>query len=274
MDTINISELKIFAHHGVFDEEKRDGQEFIVNAVLFSDLEKAALSDDLRSTVNYAEVCETIRDVMKKNTYDLIETAAQDCAYAILRIFSRVCRVDIEVRKPNAPISMDFGYVSVKVSRSWHDVVLALGSNLGNKLDFINAALEKMDDSPMIKDMKVSKLLDTEPYGGVVQDRFLNGVVKLKTLYSPHGLLDFCHELENKAGRVRTVHWGPRTLDVDIIFYDDLVLNENDLVIPHPDMQNRDFVLAPLAEVAPEMVHPVLNKSVSALFRELTEGRR
>lgn len=272
MDTIHIDRLKIFAHHGVFREEKQKGQEFIVNAVLHTDTEKAGLRDDLNETVNYAEVCKTIHEVMTKNTYDLIETAAQECAYAVLRGYDRVCGIDIEIQKPDAPIDMDFGYVSVKISRSWHEAVLSFGSNMGDRKAYIAAALESMEKSSMIKDMKVSKLLDTEPYGYTDQEVFLNGAVALKTLYSPRGLLDYAHELENNAGRVRTIHWGPRTLDVDIVFYDNIVMNEPDLVIPHPDMQNREFVLEPLSEIVPNYIHPVLNKSVSALYKELSEG--
>ena len=111
----------------------------------------------------------------------------------------------------------------------------------------------------------VSSVIETKPYGGVEQDDFLNGVVEIETMYSPYALLDFLHELEQKADRKREIHWGPRTLDLDIIFYDDEISDDVNLTIPHPDMQNRDFVVLPMCELAPNYIHPVFGKKMSDL---------
>ena len=94
--------------------------------------------------------------------------------------------------------------------------------------------------------VRESQRIVTSPYGGVEQPDFINGVVEIQTLLSPEELLNLLHRIENKHGRTRELRWGPRTLDLDILFYDDLVLDSSDLTIPHRDLQNRDFVLVPL----------------------------
>ena len=117
--------------------------------------------------------------------------------------------------------------------------------------------------------MRCSKLLVTKPYGGVEQDDFLNGAIEIETLLSPMELLTFLQQLEQEAHRERKVHWGPRTLDLDILFYDDLILDTPDLHIPHADMANREFVLQPLSDIAGDFRHPVINETVDALLAAL-----
>ena len=126
-----------------------------------------------------------------------------------------------------------------------------------------------MADNEFILVKQTSTLITTAPYVGVEQDEFLNGVCQIETLYTPEELLDFLHLLEQAAHRERKVHWGPRTLDLDILLYDNLVMYTHELAIPHIDMQHRDFVLAPMAEIAPYVEHPVLHKSMLQLWKEL-----
>ena len=116
---------------------------------------------------------------------------------------------------------------------------------------------------------KLSSYLVTKPYGGVEQDDFLNACLMLKTLLSPEELLARLHEIEQAAHRERIIHWGPRTLDLDILLYDDLILETEDLVIPHPGMHLRDFVLKPLREIAPNKRHPIFQKTVAQMEEEL-----
>ena len=119
----------------------------------------------------------------------------------------------------------------------------------------------------------MSDFITTAPYGGVEQDDFLNGALKLRTLLPPEELLDRLHEIEAQANRKRIIHWGPRTLDLDILLYDDLILDTPDLYIPHIEMQKRDFVLEPLAQIAPYARHPVYQRTVSQLLELLKEGK-
>lgn len=271
MDRICIDELKVFAHHGVFEHENINGQNFYINAVIYVDTECAGMTDELEYSVDYGSVCSLISDVMTRNTFRLIETAAQSIAEAVLTSFSPVQSIEVEVRKPEAPIEAEFGSVSVKIHRGWHTAVIAVGSNMGDSRSIIGAAVEELRRSRYIKELRQSELIVTKPYGYTEQADFLNGAVVCRTMYSPHGLLGFMQSIENKAGRTREIHWGPRTLDLDLIFYDDEIINDEKLVVPHPDMENRAFVLRPVAEIAPFYRHPVLGASVSQLLKRLEQ---
>lgn len=266
MDKIKIQNLEVFAKHGVFKEETALGQKFLLNATLYTDTRKSGKTDELSDSTNYGEVCHFMTEYMRNNTYQLIEAAAEYLAEAMLLQFSLIKKIDLEIKKPWAPIGLPLESVSVQIERGWHQVYLSIGSNMGDKkvhLDFAAATLKGMSK---IKDIIVSDYIQTEPYGGVEQDMFLNGAVALQTIMTPEELLTVLHEIEAKAGRERLIHWGPRTLDLDILFYDDLVMDSEDLIIPHIDMQNRTFVLEPLAQLCPGKVHPVLRQTVKQML--------
>lgn len=269
LDEIHIRGLRIFAHHGVFQEETRLGQTFVVNATLYTSTRKGGLLDSLEDTISYADVCLFLTDYLQKNTWKLLEAAVEHTCRALLQQFPLLRKVELELEKPSAPIPLPFDSVSVRVIRGWHRCFVALGSNLGDKQAYLDGAVEALRTDPCIRLTQVSSYLVTAPYGGVEQDDFLNGAVELKTLYDPQELLDRLHEIEQNANRKRLVHWGPRTLDLDILFYDDLVQDDPSLTLPHPDMQNRDFVLRPMAELAPNFLHPVFQKTIGQLLKEL-----
>ena len=270
MDSIKINNLEVFGHHGVFEEETKLGQKFVVSAELFMELRQAGLSDDLTMSVHYGEVCRAINDFMKEKNYYLIEAVAEDMAKMILLKFERVARVKLEIKKPWAPIGLHLEEVGVSIERGWHDAYIGLGSNMGDRNDYIDSALMRMEDDDDIIVCEVSELTISKPYGYTDQDDFLNGVAHIKTLYTPSELLRCLNQMETLAGRTRDIKWGPRTLDLDILFYDNMVIDSDNLTIPHADMQNRDFVLKPLNEIAPWLRHPVLNKTVSELLKDLS----
>jgi 2-amino-4-hydroxy-6-hydroxymethyldihydropteridine diphosphokinase len=132
---------------------------------------------------------------------------------------------------------------------------LGLGSNLGDRRQHLRDAVDTLSDPDAgLGFVAVSPIYETDPVGGPDQDRFLNLVVELDTACSPRELLAICHRLESAAGRVRVEHWGPRTLDVDVLWIEGVTLDEPDLVVPHPRMWERRFVLAPLRDLAPDLV--------------------
>lgn len=269
MDIIRIDNLEVYAYHGVYDEEKEKGQYFYVNAELYTNTRKAGMNDDLDASTNYGTVCDFIHDFMTKHTYGLIETVAEQLAQALLLEFKLVKSVLLEIRKPHAPIEKEFESVSVEIERGWHEAFVAFGSNLGDKEKFIDEAIEALSNLPQINIVAISDKIVTEPYGNVEQDVFLNGVMKIETLLPADELLQILQKVEEHAGRERKIHWGPRTLDLDIIFYDDDIISEDDLIVPHPDMKNRDFVLKPLMQIAPYKLHPVYRKTISDIYAEL-----
>ncbi len=269
MDQIKIQNLEVFGHHGVFSEETKLGQKFLVNAVLYTDVREAGRSDDLHKSIHYGDVCHYMTKFMQNHTYKLIESAAEHMAEAMLLDFPRLEKVDLEIKKPWAPIGLPIETVSVEISRGWHRAYLSIGSNMGDRKRYLEEAVKELRENRKIRGVKASQWIETEPYGYTEQELFLNGAVSLKTIYTPHELLDELHVIERAAGRERLIHWGPRTLDLDIIFYDDCILEETDLIIPHADMQNRMFVLEPLAELCPGKVHPVFRKTVLQMKKEL-----
>ena len=131
---------------------------------------------------------------------------------------------------------------------------LALGSNLGDRLANLQTAVDGLAATDGITLVAVSPVYETDPVGGPVQDDFLNAVVEVTTTLDPHALLAVCGRLEQEAHRVRIERWGPRTLDVDVLLVDDLRIATEDLEVPHPRMWERAFVLAPLHDVAPDLV--------------------
>jgi 2-amino-4-hydroxy-6-hydroxymethyldihydropteridine diphosphokinase len=131
---------------------------------------------------------------------------------------------------------------------------LALGSNLGNRLAHLQHAIDALASTDSVRIDAVSRVYETEPVGGPPQEAFLNAVVGVTTDLEPHPLLEVAHRLEREAARERGERWGPRTLDVDLLLYDDREIDTADLTIPHPRMWERGFVLAPLRDVAPDLV--------------------
>ena len=268
-DQIKITDLEVFANHGVFPEENKLGQKFLISAVLYTDTRKAGKTDDLTASIHYGEVSAFITKYMKEHTYQLLERVAETLAEEMLKSISGLCKIDLEIKKPWAPVGLPLKTVSVKISREWHTTYIALGSNIGDSETYLNEAVEKIGQIPTCTVEKVSSYLVTEPYGVTDQPDFLNACLKMRTLLYPEELLKELNRIEKEAGRERIIHWGPRTLDLDILLYDDIVLEEDDLCIPHVEVHKRSFVLEPLAEIAPYKRHPVYGKTVREMLEEI-----
>lgn len=269
MDIIHIKDLEVFAKHGVFKEENTLGQRFIVSAELYTDFSKAIINEDLDESIDYGKVSMLITEFMQNNTFKLIETVAVKLSYFLLLNLNHLKEVKIEIKKPWAPIGLPLDTASVEITRGWHTAFLSLGSNMGDKNKYIENAINALKSNEYIKLIKISPIYETEAYGGVEQDNFLNGCVEIKTILTPYELLDLLNKIEADNNRERILRWGPRTLDIDIIFYDNYVINTEALSIPHIDMHNRLFVLQPLNDIAPYIYHPIKNKTISELLTEL-----
>jgi len=146
---------------------------------------------------------------------------------------------------------------------------IGVGSNVGDREANCRKAFELLADTGRV--ISVSSMYRTEPVGYKEQEDFINAVVSIETDLSARELLDACRAIEGRLGRKRTLRWGPRTIDLDILLYGDQIMNQPHLVIPHPLMTTRKFVLVPLVEIAPEVMHPVLHKTAEQLLRELKD---
>lgn len=269
MDKIFIKDLQIFANHGVLKEEKELGQKFIISLELQMNLKKASASDDLNKTVNYAKLCCEVEKEFKKESYDLIETAAEKIAEYILLNYEIVEGVKVLLKKPWAPIGLNLDYAAVEIERKWHTAYLGLGSNMGDRSKNLQDAIEIIQASENNKVSKVSDLYETKPVGYLEQDDFMNCALELKTLFNPEELINFLLLTEQQLKRERVIRWGPRTIDLDLLLYEDLVTSEEHAIIPHPRMTERLFVMKPLSDIAPYIVHPLTKKRMIEIATEL-----
>lgn len=272
-DEIHVKNLEVFANHGVLPEETALGQKFILSLTMYTDTRKAGKTDNLEDSTHYGWVSKFMTEFTKTHPCKLIEAAAEQLAEAVLLRYPLLKGVTLEIKKPWAPIGLPMETVAVKITRFWHRAYLGLGSNLGDKKAYLDRAVEALNETPGCRVEKVSSYHVTAPYGGVEQEDFLNGCLALDTLLPPQELLERLHEIEAEAHRERTVRWGPRTLDLDILLYDDLVLETDDLILPHVEMHKRGFVLNPLKEIAPNKRHPILKQTVTELAAALSGDR-
>jgi len=151
-------------------------------------------------------------------------------------------------------------------------VFIAIGSNLGDKISNCRRAIDEI--AGFYEIVKVSSLYETEPVGNEDQPNFINSVAEIRTDISPHELLAHLNRIEEKLGRVRSEKWGPRTFDLDIIFYGDQIIKDDNLIIPHPRAHLRRFVLEPICEIAPEFIHSEIKISVLELLKNLPDNKK
>lgn len=269
MDKLYIKDFEVFAYHGVFPEEKTLGQKFLISVTLTLDMREAAITGDLTKSVHYGELCHALEIEFKKESYDLIETAGEMLATYVLENYDMVSHVSIMIKKPWAPILKSMDTVAIEINRGWHEAYIGLGTNMGERSQNLTDAIEAIKNTSGIEMIKRSEIIETEPWGYTDQDAFLNCVVKVKTFIPPHALMSLLLEIENSLKRERSIHWGPRTIDLDILFYDNLISDNPHIVLPHPLVHERAFVMESMAEIAPHFVHPLLNKRMAEIFETL-----
>lgn len=242
--------MEFEGHTGCLDFEKTDGQKFIVSLDIFMDRIKGCYTDELADTVDYARIYEITKDIVSGDKGNLIETLAQKVSDGVLKSDDRISRVRVTVSKPEAPVKGIFETMEVTIERCRKEfVILSLGSNMGDREANLLAAEERLRNLPGVEGFKYASIYETEPVGLEEQPYFLNTCVGFYTDIEPFDLLGRIHEIEHELLRTREVHWGPRTIDIDIIFYGDRVIMDPVLTIPHPRWNVRSFVTVPLKEI-------------------------
>ncbi len=248
MNYIKIKDLEIFAFHGVHQEEKKLGQKFIVNCKLGFNTQRAAQTDSVEDTMHYGFVANDIIEAMEKKSYDLIETAVDK---VVEKLFDKYQfeSIELELVKPWAPIRKHVSSVSVSVNYERRITYIGLGSNVGDSNQYFDRAISAINNLPLTKVVECSDRIETKPYGNIEQDNFLNAVLKIETMLTAEVLLNKLNEIEASCGRTREIKWGPRTLDLDILLYGNEIIHTDRLIVPHPELHLRSFVLTSLVEL-------------------------
>lgn len=271
MDKIHIKDLEIIGFHGAIPEEKVLGQKFVLSFELDVDLRQAGKNDDLTKTVHYGELAQKVEEEFTKTSYDLIEKAAEEICEFVLLNYPLVKKVKLLLKKPWAPTRKHVEYVAVEIERKWNKVYIAAGANLGDKEETLKEAIYIIDKRKDCVVTKVSNFYTTDPVGYEDQDQFVNCVFEINTLQTPSELMDTLLEVEKDFKRERIIRWGPRTLDLDIIFYNDIISYDEHILIPHPRAHERQFVMKPMCDINPYYVHPIYRKRVMDISSELGE---
>jgi dihydroneopterin aldolase / 2-amino-4-hydroxy-6-hydroxymethyldihydropteridine diphosphokinase len=259
LDTIEIRGLRVVGIVGALDEERTRPQPFEIDLDIETDIRQAGATDDLAATLNYAEPTLAAELVIKNEGHILLERVATRIAEEVLRS-PKVISVGVVVRKLQPPLPHDMASTAVRIHRTRSHLAfeprkrvrayIALGSNLGDRRAHLRRAIHGLPDT-----VAISSVYETDPVGTTGDSgRYLNMVVALDTDLDPFALLALCRRLENDAGRVRTYRNAPRELDVDVLLYAGVRIESDELTIPHPRMWERRFVMAPLADVGPEVV--------------------
>ena len=286
-DRIELRGLRVRGHHGVYDDERRTGQDFVIDAVLELDLSAAAASDDVADTVHYGDLAQRLADIVAGEPVNLLEALAQRLAEVCLAD-ERVAAVEVRVHKPQAPIPLEFADIAVTLSRRgrnrvgdldsgaegydggqqpppWEGTrtVLSIGSNVGDRAGHLRSAVAAFGDALVA----VSPVYETRPWGGVEQDPYLNAVLLVDGPAVPAYWLGRAHAAEQAAGREREVRWGPRTLDVDVVAVDGVTSDDPALTVPHPYAHERAFVLRPWLDLDPDAV--LTGRRVAGLLAQI-----
>ncbi len=280
MFKIFVKNLKLYGYHGVRELEKNDGQYFLFNIeVLIEDSDYSG-RDKLENTLSYSDVIREVKRINKTEKYDLLETFSQVLANRIMELSGLVRKVNIRIEKPSPPIDEKLDTVGVEYvldkdgsrpvrtrklkpgnienskTGDSNTVYLSLGSNMGNRKINLKKALKLLKGNPGIDIENISSLYETEPMYVEDQKSFYNIVVRasIESTMGPFELLGSIKAIEYGLGRRKVgTRYGPRLIDIDILYFGDEIIKSEILEIPHPKIIERKFVLLPLSEIAPDI---------------------
>ncbi|MEX0913667.1 MAG: 2-amino-4-hydroxy-6-hydroxymethyldihydropteridine diphosphokinase [Demequina sp.] len=296
LDQIMVEGVRVNGRHGVLESERETGQVFLADVVAHVSTRSAAAHDDLTRTVNYSDMADRTAEILAGDPAELLETVAEHIAKAVLEMDGVHCvdvvvhkpqaplhvefkDVQVRIRRDlrsgglwaDKRIGSSAGMADDPLApggaRTAHDdfdtrpdqpvpALLALGGNIGNVEQTLERAVHDLHRVTGIEVRSTSPLVRTPPAGGPPQDHYLNAVVRIHTALAPRELLGACQGIEMVYGRERSETNGPRTIDIDVIAYDDAVGRTADLEIPHPRAHERNFVLAPWMAMEPDAVLP------------------
>jgi dihydroneopterin aldolase/2-amino-4-hydroxy-6-hydroxymethyldihydropteridine diphosphokinase len=260
MDKLFITDLEVYGFHSVEPDTDKSGEKYIISAELSLNLKEAGDTDRFEDTVHLVKLCNEMSDVFTHNTHKQIERSAEEIATYILLHYPIVYHVAISIKKPWIQAGLTIDHTGIRIERQWHTVFLGVGSNLGDRMKHIRAAADLINSTEFTTITRTSQIYETEPHGYLEQEMFLNCVFEIQTLLTPRSLVSLLLDIEKKLKRQRKIHLGPRTIDLDILFYDNVITSFEEAVIPHPRLHERRFVLKPLCDIAPYLVHPILNE--------------
>ena len=252
-DRIFVENIQLYAHHGVYAEELKLGQKFEISLSCKLDPAPYTHDDHLRQTVSYARLTEIVVEASNAGPFKLVETLGETIALNILSAFPTIAEVSVTIVKPGAAVGAVIAGAGAEITRQRQEnFAIALGSNLGEKAQNLRAALAMLGNTAGIKLEAVSSFYKTPPWGNTSQDWFVNAVITGITSLSPQQLFLRAKQIEFALGRLPAPHWGPRLIDLDVLFYGTREVKTERLTLPHPRMLERAFVLVPLAEILPE----------------------
>jgi len=269
MFRIIIKDLNLFGYHGVKESEKKDGQNFCFNIEILLNKNSFLNGDDLENTINYSEVIRLVKKINSSNKFNLLETFSQTIAEDIMKMSPLVEKVTVKIEKTSPPIKENLESVGVEYvldrKREEKDksknkkvyVFLSLGSNVGDRENNLRKAVDLISSNPNINVVKVSSIYETEPMYFKDQNYFYNIVLQARVCgeLTPFEMIGFLKGIEYGFGRKRSEkRYGPRIIDIDLLYYGEMVIESDFFTVPHPGIEERKFVLVPLSEIAPEFI--------------------
>lgn len=264
MDYLKIEQLEISVNQGCEDTKNID-QNILINAKLYYDISNPGISDRIEDTIQYEKLCKFIQRFLAEHHFCLMEAAVEQTARTLLQEFPKLKAVELSGCKPKNLAGQTYGNVTMSVFRKWNRVYLSIGAGGKDKEAALNNVIDALFDDGCCRVTAVSRFMEVEFSGSVEQGDSLYGCVEIETMDTPQELLAQIHKIEAEAQR----HGD--SLEIDILLYNEEIIQEPDLTIPPMDLHRKPAFLEPLNQIAPYAVHPVKKTTISELIENIKE---